>query len=699
MGKNPIQIARVSKTDELLNSYTVVQRTTASSRYNTKDVDTNISVRPSFGRDNYEYFREKETLPRNHKDVMMFCQVAYKTVGMIKNIIDLMSDFSSDGIKFVHPNSKIEKFYREWWAKIAGPTIAERFLNYFYRLGTVPVRRMTAKLKTSDVEKIYRAFGSDIGSLPVTIQPEKREIPWKYVFLNPMTIEPLSELGSFVGRQQYGVRINEKILKKIKSPTLGIDSEFVNSLPADLINSVRKGDKVVPLDPNKNFFYFYKKDDWEDFGSPMIAPLMDDILLLEKLRLADAAACDGAISQVRLWTVGDLKEHILPSKEAIQKVADMLTNHVGGGSFDMVWGPELKFQESTTSIHNFLGKEKYEPTLNNIYAGLGIPPTLTGAATSGGFTNNYISLKTLIERLDYGRETLKLFIEQEVEFIRAAMGFRFPAKVIFDRMTLADEASEKALLLQLVDRDIISAETVLERFDELPELEKARLKREYKLRDADKLPPKRGPYSSPDDDFMKMFIQSGVISPSEAGVGLLPRKAKEKSPIEYNAKMQRDKALIKSKDRGGKGRPLGQGDSGNRKSKVVKPRASASKIAIVSSWARDAYNNITSVILPIYLKKQNKSNARGLTVEEFDILEDIKFNVLCSIEPLTKVDDECVMQALSKNMLASKDVLEVYNNLVDKFKAMVNPIPTIDDLRNLRICAYSIIINKGDCNG
>ena len=136
----------------------------------------------------------------------------------------------------------------------------------------------------------------------------------------------------------------------------------------------------------------------------------------------------------------------------------------GGGSFDLIWGPELDFKESGTNVHQFLGSTKYEPVLNNIYAGLGVPPTLTGSATSSGFTNNYISLKTLVQRLEYGREVLRSFWEKEIEIVQKAMGFRLPAKVMFDRMVLSDESSEKALLIQLVDRGIISYETIQERF-------------------------------------------------------------------------------------------------------------------------------------------------------------------------------------------------------------------------------------------
>ena len=87
----------------------------------------------------------------------------------------------------------------------------------------------------------------------------------------------------------------------------------------------------------------------------------------------------------------------------------------------LVWGPELLFTESNSQVYRFLGSEKYQPVLTNIYAGLGIPPTLTGmASTGGGFTNNYISLKTLVERLEYGRGVLSDFWNQEIEIVQKA---------------------------------------------------------------------------------------------------------------------------------------------------------------------------------------------------------------------------------------------------------------------------------------
>src|SRR6185437_7313574 len=127
--------------------------------------------------------------------------------------------------------------------------------------------------------------------------------------------------------------------------------------------------------------------------------------------------------------------------------------------------------ETSTDVSTFLGQEKYVPVLNAIYAGLGIPPTLTGGAQQSGFTNNFISLRTLTERLNYGRQHLMDFWTAEIKLVQRAMGFRFPAEIIFDRPTLSDEAAELSLLIQLADRDIISIESIQERFRFLPEIE------------------------------------------------------------------------------------------------------------------------------------------------------------------------------------------------------------------------------------
>ena len=267
-----------------------------------------------------------------------------------------------------------------------------------------------------------------------------------------------------VGKPEFTLNISKYTYQSLLKSSENKNNAY-KTLPLDLQKRIKDGDRKIPLDPDTTFFYHYKKDDWLLWANPMIYAILDDISMLEKMKLADLAALDGAISSVRLWTLGDFDQKIVPTKAGLNKVRDILASNVGGGTMDLVWGPELKFTESQSQVYKFLGSEKYQPVLTSIYAGLGIPPTLTGASgASGGYTNNYVSLKTLIERLEYGRQVLTNFWIQEIEFVRKAMGFRLPAEIHFDSIVLSDEAAQKKLLMDLADRDIISQETLLERF-------------------------------------------------------------------------------------------------------------------------------------------------------------------------------------------------------------------------------------------
>ena len=91
-------------------------------------------------------------------------------------------------------------------------------------------------------------------------------------------------------------------------------------LPPDILEAIKEGKTTIPLDPDKVSVYYYKKDDWLVWANPMIYAILDDIIMLEKMKLADISALDGAISNIRLWSLGDLDNKILPTKAAINKL-------------------------------------------------------------------------------------------------------------------------------------------------------------------------------------------------------------------------------------------------------------------------------------------------------------------------------------------------------------------------------------------
>ena len=673
-----------------------------------KDIDQNLNVRPGFTRRDYEYFRPDEQIPQLQKEAIARCMVAYETCGLIKNVIDLMADFACQGIGLVHTNPQVESFYKQWWKKVRGKERSERFLNLLYRAGNVIVKRSTARIKNRADLTV-----GDFGDLPSpntvnydaehididqTVNPkvtlDKGEIPWRYTFLSPLSLEIVGEdLAAFTGKLIYALRIPIKVRNKIRNPRNEIEKKMVDELPKEVINSLNNSNNLMILDQRSISVYHYKKDDWMIWANPMTFAILNDIILYDKLKLTDIAACDSAISAVRLWRLGDLENKVMPTKQAFDRLSDTLTNNVGGGGFDLIWGPDIDFKESNTQVYKFLGEEKYGPTLNAIYAGLGIPPTLTGSATQSGFTNNYISLKTLTERLQYGRNLITEFWEQEIALIQKAMGFRYPAQIRFDRMTLSDEAAEKALLIQLADRDLISMETILERFDEIPELEKRRMIREQKERQNKKVPDKRSPYRSEQQSLIEQFTGQGLVTPSQVGVDLQPKKPGEKSLVDKNNEHQanliqtKQTAKTARKGKSGQGRPLNSDDSGKRKTKTVKPRSKA----MVEMWAKSALEQVNSLVVPCVLEKLGKKNLRGLTEAEAISFENTKFAMLCEMKPFTEVTPEGISRAAELaehgNSAAFSLLQEATKSFIDTF----NRSPNFDEIRQIQILVYSYL--------
>ncbi len=600
------------------------------------DIEPNRSVKPGFTSKDYYAFRPDEAVPNQQRRIIKMCMDAYDKVGIIRNIIDLMGDFGSQGIQIVHKDRSVEKFYQQWFKNINGKERSERFLNNLYKTGNVIIYRSYANI-TPQLRSYMKALSSDI-KVEVPSAPEN-QIPWRYNFFNPLTVKMKEgQLSLFMGRQNYTITTNS-FFDKFRSGDL--PNHVIETLPVNVKQAILKGQKDIPLDPERLTISYYKKDDWKQWANPMIYAILDDIVMLEKMRLADMSALDGAISNIRLWTLGNLDHKILPNKAAINKLRDILSSNVGGGTMELVWGPELSFQESSSEVYKFLGSEKYTSVLNSIYAGLGVPPTLTGMASNGGgFTNNFISLKTLLERLQYGRDLLTKFWEKELEIVRKSMGFRYKAHIQFDQMTLSDEAAEKNLLIQLADRDIISHETLLERFKEIPQIENIRIKRELSKRD-EAGPPKASPYHNPnhDQDIEKMDKQGQI--------NLKQEKEKQKS-VKRNTNTD-----IKDD-----GRPPNSLDNGPRKKRVEKPKTQPG-LAETLVWAENSWSKISDTVNNAFLNSHNKKNLRQLTKAQVKDLELIKLDVFTNFDTHESVNPTTIFKKLKSGVKTDKEFKKI----------------------------------------
>jgi hypothetical protein len=639
----------MSKFSDNVDYYSGLSKSQGSSYRHFIDIEPNRSVRPYFGHNDYYAFRPNEAVPQQQRQIIKMCMDAYDKVGIIRNIIDLMGDFGSQGINIVHQNKSVEKFYQQWFKSVHGKERSERFLNNLYKCGNVIIYRSYANV-TPQLNNYMKALSKDIRVEVPSMT--KNQIPWRYNFFNPLTIKLKDgSMSLFMGMNNYTITTNS-FFDKFTSGD--IPNHVLETLPPVIKKSLKQGQKDIPLESDRLSVFHYKKDDWRQWANPMIYAILDDIIMLEKMRLADLSALDGAISNIRLWTLGNLEYKILPNKSAINKLRDILSSNVGGGTMELVWGPELSFKESSSEVYKFLGSEKYNSVLNSIYAGLGVPPTLTGMATNGGgFTNNFISLKTLVERLQYGRDLLIQFWEKEVEIVRKAMGFRYKAHIQFDQMTLSDEAAEKNLLIQLADRDIISHETLLERFKEIPQIENIRIKRENKNREEI---PKAGPFHDPKhkQNLERIALQTGKVTPEDVGL--------ESSVDQLTAPTSAPSGQPnQSSPPNPNGRPKFSQDSEPRQSRSVKPKSTPG-VAELFVWADKAWSQISETLTSAYLNTHKKKNVRQLTKSEVMELETLKLDVFTNIDVLQDISNNLIFDILKNGKKTPKSFAQMIDD-------------------------------------
>ena len=677
---------------DAISSQMIAKANYSSYRRDYSDLTTQLSGRPGLRQSDFDWFRPDSRVPTAPKDIIGFARYAYRRIGLIRNSIDLMGDFACQGVRLAHRNKRVENFYKDWFNRIDGQAVSERLCNLLFREANVVIKSKTAKINAKKRLEMQRAVASpDMQPIGGDIQYAKNEIPWKYNFLDPLLVEVIGgPLASLTDKIRYAIKVpptyGMQLSQMTNNPNIEMQ-KILSEIPKELKRAI-SDNKAIPLDPDKTFVYYYKKDDWQAWADPMTYACFRDLMLYEKLKLADQAALDGAISKIRVWKLGSLDHKLAPTQAASSALESILGANVQGGTKDIIWGPDIELIETSTDVQSFLGEEKYRPTLMAIYAALGIPPTLTGTFGASGTTNNFISLKTLTERLNYVRTIVTNFWEEQVKIVQKAMGFRYPAVIEFDYMNLEDPSSIMNILLSMADRNILSDEYLQRYIKANPDMEVRRTATENGRKEE-----KVSPFHQADQDFQlkKITLQTGLTSPSEVGLELDEKKKGEDSVLTMRQKEAKQKAKqggIQGRpqepaDVGQPGRPKNSTDTGPRKERTFKPALKAS----IQTWARDAQFKIAEFINPGILEQYTKGSMRSLTSEEFEQAEEVKFNILMNLEPFADLTLENMGQAMSKAFTQTHS--RTCKEWIDDANSSLDRKLSIDEIRNIRASYYA----------
>lgn len=632
----------------------IKHRTVGSS----SDPLSDLHTRAPYNRLDYDAVRPDERIPRKFRDVIHACRAAYLRVGIVRNVIDMMTDFTTEDLKIVHPDKKVEAFFRVWMKKVNLREAVDEFVRHFLVDGNVVVKRITARL-SKPVEEQWaeeKTVGAD-EKLYIETKVPKREIPWRYSFLNVAALTWLGgEEAQIAGKKRLAFRVSKNIAEMIRTPNDDFQKGIVSRLPESLVKNIKtnSGD-WVELDMDTVYVSHNKKDTWEDWAPPFLYSVLSEIYFRDKLRQAEVSALDGVINVIRLWKLGDHENGFLPNQAIIDKLIDILQANTGGGAMDLVWDSLIDMQEYYPPVDKILGSEKYEQVNRDILIGLGVPEVLIGGQGSN-FSNSWIQLRTLVEKLEYIRQAVIDWLNIELRYVCNAMDIKIVPKIRFNNMNLEDENVTRKLILDLLDRGVISVEAVHDVYGEDFLMEVERMKYEKQL-----------------------FKSAGI---------------KPKSPLD--PKPVKPGGAKPPTGRKGAGRPKKSVDTSTRKTRKAKPRRSAGSELTI--FALDAIDAIDQNIIPVYMENLGVASARKLTNDQKEELSNVRMSVLACIKPNDKLDRDSLITIAEKCDQFDPEIVTYIEKSILKFISDNGVEPTVTQRKRLEAVAWAKFHEMGDDN-
>lgn len=614
------------------------------------NVEDGISVRPPFTRKAWERFRPNERIPSKDIEIMTACREAYESVGVIRSVIDLMTEIAVEGIELVSENENIQNFFKQWSEKVNLKERAERFANYFVVEGNVVAGR---KFESIDMPAVRRMKRDSVNAAI------KSKIPLEYVFYDPQTISLIGgDLAIFSGVKKWAIKLGSKNIAHfrglVKKEGESVLVNFPKEVKAAILNGKGNGDVLIPLSEDSVYVAHYKKKDSDIWAKSFIYSILHDVIYNEKLRMAKISALDSWYNSVRLWRLGDHKEEILPDLGSIVRLSNVLENH-SGGTLDIIWDSMLSYDQYFPPIEKL---ENFTENYESMLLGLGVHKSLIGGNSSaGGSNDSFMGLRNLMKRIDGIRRAITDWINAEVSIICEELSFQNKPRIKFNVDNLFDQPSYFKLLTELNDRNVISNQTIVEKIGEMWDIEKSRLDAEEKLRKDSLVPEKLSP-----------FIQTKISDSNH-------KKNKELINIKTESppSSQNNKEPIKTN-----GRPNGSKDTVKRK---VSKRIRAEHLDSATNF----HNKIEDILEAFYLDKFKLSNKRQLNSSQKNEIDVAKDRVLAKFKGADLTAEE-ILEVSQSDSVEYQDFKIKLNKEIKKIKS-----PTVNSVKTLK---NFIIANK-----
>jgi hypothetical protein len=255
-------------------------------------------------------------------------------------------------------------------------------------------------------------------------------------------------------------------------------------------------------------------------------------------------------------------------------------------------------------------------------------------------------------------------------------------------MSLRDEDAEKRIVMDLLDRKVISAESALYALGFDKDVELQRKVAEEKETDKTGIVQSVGP-----------FEQAVQVRKGEDPASRQQDLQEENLPHEQE--MQKKEMDLKKKDMILKRKQLKKNSQGPRrgpgkpKGQPQKTYKSNRKSRITASEADYALKTIEKFYKPLYLKSLDKENLRQLTASEKNDYENILFAMLCATDGVSPLTPEYLLavgaEVVTQGLGIDEDILCMVDKLLDEFRQLHQSEPNTQQVRSIEARALATV--------
>jgi len=363
-------------------------------------------------------------------------------VSIVRNTIEVMTEFSTTKIHLHSKNKKVKAFILAWLEKIDLRNLQEQFFREYYRSGNVFFYTFHGVFDKKDQDAIKSVFGAKLD-----------EVPLRYMLLNPIDIGVEANLAMTDGA--YVKILNQYEIGRLRSPVTKLEKDIADGLPPELKKQIKNpssSEIAMKLDMDRLRYIFYKKQDYEPFGTPMLYPVLKDIEQKLQLKKADRILTKTIENIILLVTMGAEPEKGGINAKNIARVQNLLKNPAFGRTLVSDYTTEAKF--IIPDLEKVLGASKYEQVDKDIKEGL-----QNATLGENRFADTFVKVKVFIERLSDGQEVfLTRFLMPEIKSICDKMNFRDYPEVTFEQISLHDPNVFNKSVVRMMELGILTPE-------------------------------------------------------------------------------------------------------------------------------------------------------------------------------------------------------------------------------------------------